>query len=28
MYYTIRPDEACGTCPRTCDAERLRRLQA
>jgi hypothetical protein len=27
MYYTIRPDEACATCPRTCDAERLRRLQ-
>ncbi|MEU9657061.1 (2Fe-2S)-binding protein [Streptomyces chartreusis] len=27
MYYTIRPDEACATCPRTCDAERLRRLE-
>ncbi|QOV40640.1 (2Fe-2S)-binding protein [Streptomyces ferrugineus] len=27
MYYTIRPAEACATCPRTCDAERLRRLQ-
>jgi hypothetical protein len=27
MYYTIRPAEACSTCPRTCDAERLRRLQ-
>lgn len=27
MYYTIRPDEACSTCPRTCDAERLRRLE-
>ncbi|MFJ7073860.1 (2Fe-2S)-binding protein [Streptomyces sp. NPDC098781] len=26
MYYTIRPAEACATCPRTCDAERLRRL--
>ncbi|GAA3846317.1 (2Fe-2S)-binding protein [Streptomyces phyllanthi] len=26
MYYTIRPDDACSTCPRTCDAERLRRL--
>ncbi|MPY55236.1 (2Fe-2S)-binding protein [Streptomyces acidicola] len=26
LYYTIRPDEACSTCPRTCDAERLRRL--
>ncbi|MGN9759946.1 (2Fe-2S)-binding protein [Streptomyces sp. SD31] len=28
MYYTIRPDEACATCPRICDAERLRRLQS
>ncbi|MDF3148958.1 MULTISPECIES: (2Fe-2S)-binding protein [unclassified Streptomyces] len=28
MYYTIRPDEACATCPRTCDTERLRRLQS
>ncbi|MFE6617929.1 (2Fe-2S)-binding protein [Streptomyces sp. NPDC057740] len=27
MYYTIRPAEACSTCPRTCDRERLRRLQ-
>lgn len=27
MYYTIRKAEACSTCPRTCDAERLRRLQ-
>lgn len=27
LYYTIRPAEACGTCPRTCDTERLRRLQ-
>ncbi|MER6012344.1 (2Fe-2S)-binding protein [Streptomyces bluensis] len=26
LYYTIRPDDACSTCPRTCDAERLRRL--
>ncbi|MFE3323659.1 (2Fe-2S)-binding protein [Streptomyces sp. NPDC059176] len=26
MYYAIRPAEACGTCPRTCDAERLRRI--
>ncbi|MFE0102042.1 (2Fe-2S)-binding protein [Streptomyces sp. NPDC059009] len=26
LYYTIRPAEACGTCPRTDDAERLRRL--
>lgn len=27
LYYTIRPDEACSTCPRTCDTERLRRLE-
>ncbi|MEE1761009.1 (2Fe-2S)-binding protein [Streptomyces sp. SP18BB07] len=27
LYYTIRPNEACSTCPRTCDAERLRRLE-
>ncbi|TQE36083.1 (2Fe-2S)-binding protein [Streptomyces ipomoeae] len=27
LYYTIRPAEACSTCPRTCDAERLRRLE-
>ena len=27
LYYTIRPDEACFTCPRTCDTERLRRLE-
>ncbi|MFF4255806.1 (2Fe-2S)-binding protein [Streptomyces sp. NPDC001663] len=26
MFYAIRPAEACATCPRTCDAERLRRL--
>ncbi|MFH9008097.1 (2Fe-2S)-binding protein [Streptomyces afghaniensis] len=28
LYYAIRPDEACATCPRTCDAERLRRLES
>ncbi len=28
LYYTIRPTEACATCPRTCDAERLRRLES
>ncbi|MDX3456350.1 (2Fe-2S)-binding protein [Streptomyces sp. ME02-8801-2C] len=28
LYYTIRPDEACFTCPRTCDTERLRRLES
>ncbi|MFC8126978.1 (2Fe-2S)-binding protein [Streptomyces sp. NPDC057302] len=27
LYYTIRPAEACGTCPRVCDGERLRRLE-
>jgi hypothetical protein len=27
LYYAIRPDEACATCPRTCDAERLRRIE-
>lgn len=27
MYYTLRPDDACGTCPRVRDAERLRRLE-
>ena len=26
LFYAIRPAEACVTCPRTCDAERLRRL--
>ncbi|WP_416968943.1 (2Fe-2S)-binding protein [Streptomyces sp. 4F14] len=26
MFYAVRPAEACGTCPRTSDAERLRRL--
>lgn len=26
MFYAIRPAEACSTCPRTEDAERLRRL--
>ncbi|MGW7068993.1 (2Fe-2S)-binding protein [Streptomyces sp. NPDC054855] len=28
LYYTLRAAEACGTCPRVCDAERLRRLEA
>ncbi|MEU1557274.1 (2Fe-2S)-binding protein [Streptomyces scabiei] len=27
LHYTIRPAEACSTCPRTCDAERIRRLE-
>ena len=28
LYYTLRPEDACVTCPRTCDAERLTRLTA
>lgn len=28
MFYTLRPDDACVTCPRTCDAERIMRLSA
>ncbi|MEU9375912.1 (2Fe-2S)-binding protein [Streptomyces sp. NPDC048255] len=28
FFYTIRPDDACDTCPRTCDAERVARLTA
>jgi hypothetical protein len=28
LFYAIRPAEACVTCPRTGDAERLRRLEA
>ena len=27
LHYKIRAEETCITCPRTCDAERLRRLQ-
>ncbi|MGW0391046.1 (2Fe-2S)-binding protein [Streptomyces sp. NPDC003042] len=27
LYYAIRPAEACLTCPRTADAERVRRLE-
>ncbi|MBT2468854.1 (2Fe-2S)-binding protein [Streptomyces sp. ISL-66] len=27
LYYAIRPAEACVTCPRTSDAERVRRLE-
>ncbi|MEU8531176.1 (2Fe-2S)-binding protein [Streptomyces sp. NPDC048629] len=26
LFYTLRPEDTCVTCPRTCDAERLRRL--
>ncbi|MGP3980072.1 iron-sulfur protein [Streptomyces sp. KR80] len=28
LYYTLHSADACLTCPRTCDAERLRRLEA
>ncbi len=28
LYYAIRPADTCLTCPRTCDAERVRRLGA
>ncbi|MBT2457573.1 (2Fe-2S)-binding protein [Streptomyces sp. ISL-86] len=27
LYYALDAARACGTCPRTCDAERLRRLE-
>ncbi|MFE2535148.1 (2Fe-2S)-binding protein [Streptomyces sp. NPDC059371] len=23
LFYTVRPDDTCGTCPRTCDADRI-----
>lgn len=26
FFYTLRPEDTCLTCPRTCDAERVRRL--
>ncbi|MEV4430551.1 (2Fe-2S)-binding protein [Streptomyces sp. NPDC049602] len=28
FFYTLRPEDTCLTCPRTCDAERVRRLSA
>lgn len=28
MFYTVRPEDTCATCPRTCDAERVGRLTA
>ncbi|MFI1203214.1 (2Fe-2S)-binding protein [Streptomyces sp. NPDC020883] len=28
MYYTLRPEDTCVTCPRTCDTERVSRLTA
>ncbi|WP_030900841.1 (2Fe-2S)-binding protein [Streptomyces sp. NRRL F-5126] len=26
LFYTLRPDSTCATCPRTCDSERARKL--
>ncbi|RKN38294.1 (2Fe-2S)-binding protein [Streptomyces hoynatensis] len=28
MFFTLRPEDTCVTCPRTCDADRVRRLTA
>ncbi|WP_370423989.1 (2Fe-2S)-binding protein [Streptomyces sp. QH1-20] len=28
FFYTLRPDDTCLTCPRTCDADRIDRLSA
>ncbi|MDT0344075.1 (2Fe-2S)-binding protein [Streptomyces litchfieldiae] len=28
MFYTLRPEDTCVTCPRTCDTERVTRLAA
>lgn len=28
MFYTLRPEDTCVTCPRTCDTERVERLVA
>ncbi|WP_327382585.1 (2Fe-2S)-binding protein [Streptomyces sp. NBC_01207] len=28
FFYTIRPEDTCVTCPRTCDADRIARLAA
>jgi hypothetical protein len=28
LFYTLRPEDTCVTCPRTCDADRVRRLTA
>ncbi|MEU7433924.1 (2Fe-2S)-binding protein [Streptomyces sioyaensis] len=28
MYYTLRPEDTCVTCPRTCDTARIKRLTA
>ncbi|MGW5612517.1 (2Fe-2S)-binding protein [Streptomyces sp. NPDC003877] len=28
MFYTLRPEDTCATCPRTCDADRVSKLLA
>ncbi|CAL9564528.1 hypothetical protein SUDANB58_04710 [Streptomyces sp. enrichment culture] len=28
MFYTVRPEDTCATCPRTCDADRVRKSAA
>ncbi|MFF4832839.1 (2Fe-2S)-binding protein [Streptomyces sp. NPDC001315] len=28
MFYTVRPEDTCATCPRTCDADRVAKLRA
>lgn len=28
LFYTLRPEDTCVTCPRTCDADRIERLTA
>ncbi|MFD9502146.1 (2Fe-2S)-binding protein [Streptomyces sp. NPDC060035] len=27
LFYTLRPEDTCVTCPRTCDADRVRKLK-
>lgn len=26
LFYTLRPEDTCVTCPRTCDSDRVKRL--
>jgi hypothetical protein len=28
LFYTLRPEDTCVTCPRTCDADRVAKLSA
>ena len=28
LFYTLRPEDTCATCPRTCDADRIAKLSA